>query len=363
MTTDDLTASHRALVEATVYDEIKGMQFVSLGGRMGTRRRDNLDRYFAAVWDLPNGAWKFALVLDGHGDTSTVDFVLIHYPGMVQSNLIAALDLCVDGRLSDGVLSRVLASPVIELDERIKNDVLDLVPANLEGFEPELVFKDLGEAVQRCHSGSTLCAALVDPAGRVHVASLGDCSSLLCLPTDASWCCKDMGVQHRTTNPLEALRIRNEHPNEPQCISSDSRLLTMRGGNLSRGLGDMHYKLPVHVTNMLFALSNETYALAEVTKTPPYMSHIPDVIHADASPGAFLILASDGLEDLARRVGTDSLSDIVTATTQNGGKIAAVELLWQAFGGDSDKNFYSTVVSGEYGRWRIDDITIAVVPL
>ncbi|KAJ7619558.1 hypothetical protein FB45DRAFT_1007134 [Roridomyces roridus] len=140
-----------------------------------------------------------------------------------------------------------------------------------------------------------------------------------------------------------------------------SRLLKPRGPSLGRGLGDMWLKFPVHVTNILFALKNETYFLNEVTKTPPYMLHTPDVLHADSYPGAFLILGSDGLEDVAFTHWGMDISDLVRAIAANShhaGNIVAVELLWQVFGGDSEKNIYGSVSTGEYDRGRIDDITI-----
>ncbi|KAJ6461079.1 phosphatase 2C-like domain-containing protein [Mycena sanguinolenta] len=356
-----------------------GIDFVRLPGRDRTRVLETEDRYFGAQWNLRNGPWKLAVVLDGHGHTTAaVDFVLETLPGMVQAGLLSALEESNSESLPDFGVSKILSELLITLDDRIKNDFISLLPPdnNLSGFDASVALRDADGRpcveVERALSGTTATVALIDPSNRIHVASVGDCDTVLCVKTENGWDCLDMGFHHQSSNPVEMARIEAEHPGETDCITNKQYVARLLGGMpLSRGIGDMHFKLPADLVRILEAGCGRTIwkSFIDNNKTPPYMSNIPEIAHTHMPGQKFLIIASDGLDDLMerslkRKISTQDHGKIYAAAAARApvGKNLAVEVLWEAFGGDSEGNIYGDAIAGKL-QGRVDDITIAVVSL
>ncbi|KAJ7634506.1 phosphatase 2C-like domain-containing protein, partial [Roridomyces roridus] len=215
----------------------------------------------------------------------------------------------------------------------------------------------------RAVNGTTVCVALVDG---VHVANVGDCDSFLCWSTELGWETKDLAPHHSPSNSSEAERVRSEHPGEPECISADGRLLTLRA------IGDLHFKLPNDLVQPLAdnygpSPVQHLFGHLAVNKTPPYMSHMPDVFHVRPPVGArrsFLVLASDGLDHLVSRACGKplvplSMARIAAAVGRKDPRAInmAVEVIWESLIGERDMETLVTKAS------RRDDVTVAVVPV
>ncbi|KAJ7197000.1 phosphatase 2C-like domain-containing protein [Mycena pura] len=366
------------ITQAASHETLAGIDFVRLPGRDRTRILETEDRYFGAQWDLSNGLWKLAVVLDGHGTSVTVDFVLNALPSIVQAALVSAVEESNSQPLGDDTVSKILSQALIGLDERIKNEFIALLPPDIDAlsdFDATVPLRDPhGKPrieVDRALSGTTATVALIDPLNRIHVASVGDCDAVLCVEIEDGWDCQDMGFHHQCSNPAEMARIRAEHPGEPNCVTNTHVGRLLGGMPLSRGIGDMHFKLPVNLVRILEAGCGESIGKAFIDNniTPPYMSNIPEIGHANVPGQKFLIIASDGLDHLMRRfrrknIPTREHGKIYAAAAARApaGQNLAAEVLWEAFGGDGEGNIYGDAIAGKL-QGRVDDITIAVVPL
>ncbi|KAJ7244412.1 phosphatase 2C-like domain-containing protein [Mycena haematopus] len=368
-------------VKAATHEILAGVDFVRLPGRVGTV--ETQDRYFASQWNLTNGLCKLAVVLDGHGyTTATVDFILEALPSMVQAALVSTLEEPNSQSLHDDAVSKILSDILITLDERIENDFISLLPPDLSGFDATIALRDADGnpcvEVDRALSGTTATVALVDPSNRIHVASIGDCDTFLCVDAGDGWDCQDMGFHHQCSNPVESARILAEHPGEPECVSK-TFIPRILGAQFEicfdSGIGDMHFKLPVNLVRVLEAAWGQTIwkPFIDGNKTPPYMSNIPEISHAHIPGRKFLIIASDGLDDLMRKrrsmrdADPRDLGKIYGAAAEKAlaaGQNLATEVLWDAFAGDRDgeDNIYAAAIAGNL-QGRVDDITVAVVPL
>ncbi|KAJ7244410.1 phosphatase 2C-like domain-containing protein [Mycena haematopus] len=317
---------------------------------------------------------------ESHGNTSaTVDFIMETLPSTIQASLVSTLAESDSQSLHDSAVSKTLSEALIALDERIKNDFISLLPHDLSesGFDATVALRDADGKpcveVERAVSGTTATVALVDPSGRIHVASIGDCDTFLCADTGDGWDCQDMGFHHQCSNPVESVRILAEHPGEPECVSKTFIPRLLGRMILSRGIGDMQLKLPVNLLRVLEAAWGQSLShLIDHTKTPPYMSNIPEISHAHIPGQKFLIVASDGLDHLMRKrrlmrdADARDLGRIygpAAAKAVAAGQNLATEVLWDAFAGDRDDedNIYAAAIAGKL-QGRVDDIAIAVVP-
>ncbi|KAJ7054456.1 phosphatase 2C-like domain-containing protein [Mycena amicta] len=360
------------LSNATKQTSLDGIDVASLPGAYASGLFPSQDLYSTGEWDVNGNKWIFALVLDGHGiDNGAAEFALEKLPSMVEAGLREALTSSKTTLLEDDVVSKILADPLHALDERIKRDFLALLPINRSLFEPSMV-RDASGALrieyERAISGSTACFALVDPAHRVHVASLGDCDCFLVhTPPGEAPQYHDMGFHHRGSNPVEAARILAEHPTEPDCVNVQSGKL-WSGLNLSRGLGDMHLKIPADDALLLFHDLDDPSRAIELNLsnlTPPYLSNIAEVSHSAAIPGqTHLVIASDGLDELAGRgkvLGQICVDGVAQSPAPNYNR--ASEVIWHAWGGNTERNLHQLLTTGKLLRGRVDDITVVVASL
>ncbi|KAJ7054453.1 phosphatase 2C-like domain-containing protein [Mycena amicta] len=359
------------LSNATKQTSVDGIDVACLPGAYASGLFPSQDLYSTGEWDVNGNKWIFALVLDGHGeDNGAAEFALEELPSMVEAGLREALTSSKTTLLEDDLVSKILADPLHALDERIKRDFLALLPTDRSLFEPSMV-RDASGALrieyERAISGSTACLALVDPARRVHVASLGDCDCFLVfIPPGEAPQYHDMGFHHRASNPVEVARIVAEHPNEPDCVRN-GRLWS--GVNLSRGLGDMLAKVPADDALLLFHNADDPSRAIELNlfnRTPPYLSNIAEVSHATIRGQTHLVVATDGLANLANRNTPDKVlgqicADGVQSPAPNYNR--ASEVIWHAWGGNADGNLHRLLTTGKLLDGRVDDIVVVVFSL
>ncbi|KAF8968819.1 phosphatase 2C-like domain-containing protein [Flammula alnicola] len=345
------------------------------------------DRHLVEDWKLSNGTWKFIGVFDGHGaGHEAVDFVFETLPGMIKASLASAVDAA--DVVSTTTIEDILVRSISDIDDRIKADLLNFFPggpaqiSKLTDNEIKRAIRDpeTGNSyvqIMRARTGTTALVALIDPLKSLHVASLGDCEALLGTRNGlGGWEVKTLSKRHNASNKVEADRVRAEHPGEAECIHQGRTLGLV---TLTRAIGDTLFKLPPIYTERVLALAtppfHENYKFGDLLArnlTPPYLSNRADVEHVDLAslgPNAMpvLILCSDGLCDLySRRSQTRDIAQDVqlwlTTLTRESSDNLALELLWDALGGDDRIEAASKIVRGMPGR-RVDDTTVVVLQL
>ncbi|KAF7301095.1 Serine/threonine protein phosphatase 2C [Mycena indigotica] len=327
---------------------------------------------------MKDGVWTLVLVLDGHLECASAEFMLEMLPSTIKRALESVIES--SDPLEDQDIAKALSESLISLDNKIKDDFLALLPADLTDFDAATALKDADGKplieVQRAMTGTTVAVALIDPRKRIHVASVGDCDVFLCSSnSEEEWTCSVLNTHHQCSNPDECARIIAEHPNDPECVdmnhrSGVPRLLSMLV--LSRAIGDIYGKIPREFVRVLeLGWGQSTVPDLSQIKTPPYLSNRPDVVHTKLPGQQFLIVATDGLDNLMRRhqhlreveqsVLGVSLAPAV-AKAQLAGENLAEAVLWEATGGDAIGNISEGWLLGTFNG-RLDDITVAVVPL
>ena len=272
--------------------------------------------------------------------------------------------------------------------------------------------------IMRARTGTTALIALIDPLKSLHVASLGDCEagehveyinwhfwltsqSVLGIQNAlGGWEVKILSGHHNASNEVEADRVRAAHPDEAECIHQYRTLglITLTRGEPQNSLlfyfiyrcnihwdaiylaiGDSLFKLPPIYTERVLALAtppfHENYKVTELLArnlTPPYLSNRAEVEHVDLasldpSASPVLVLCSDGLIDLYSR--RSKIKDIaqavqlwITTLTHEGRDNLALDLLWDALGGDDGAEVSSKIVRGTSNK-RVDDTTVVVLQL
>ncbi|KAF8647138.1 hypothetical protein AX16_006969 [Volvariella volvacea WC 439] len=352
------------------------------------------DRYVIAELPMPNGKWKFRAVLDGHAGHETVDWVKLHLPEIVETNLRAHFSIYAthSGSLPPAIVSNVLRNSIERLDEKLMSKVLTLFPdaARLstmpdeqisqwindkrEGWDGEKPF----DAVARCLRGSTVLVALTDPdESNLWVASLGDCRAVLGFKQLWGWEVMLLSGYHNASDPFEEERIRNEHPNEHECIV-DERILGALA--VTRAIGDCMFKLPLVYTNKVFKNHEVGYSAAvglgeylARNHTPPYVSNYAEVQHIDLRSTLlkdcpkYLVMCTDGLADLYEDLGieldqmgktwVDVLGGIIGSSYIRNEPNLALKLLRYGLGDDDLEKVCPLMTVEADFRW-MDDVTI-----
>lgn len=133
-----------------------------------------------------------------------------------------------------------------------------------------------------------------------------------------------MSDNHNGNNPVEADRIRQQHPDEPECIFDDRVLgnLAVTRGKFAKcirsadltvmrrqAVGDHAFKLPRIYTEKIFLNVKPGFRVPAAIESfiprnlsPPYVSNLASVryvnIHAQSGCDYFILMCSDGLVDL-----------------------------------------------------------------
>ncbi|KAJ7349243.1 hypothetical protein DFH08DRAFT_998874 [Mycena albidolilacea] len=302
------------------------------------------DRYCVEEWVMLDGTWTFAAVFDGRNGSAAADFVLKTLPPLLETSLSASLAAAT--HLDDKVVGDLLSDAITSVDSLICAQFLSLVE---------------GVALDTALDEDIAVRLSASEGHAIHVANLGYCDASNYVPslseespltiqtvlytsdqTGSSWQSQILFSLHNCRNPAEVARLQREHSGETGAVS------------------DKLSGLP---------------ELVDHNHMPPYLSNVPEILHAHSSPSnaaeKFLFIASDGLCDLVERIhldkGTPEKSLLaqpwgaVASAARKNGKNMAVEI-WDAFGGDGGDNRFQEVLDDKFVG-RVDDTTIIVVPL
>jgi len=273
------------------------------------------DRFVVLDWD----GWSFSAVFDGHGGEEAVDYVVQKLPSLIHAALTKAMANASNAPLTPSTISALLQSSIQAVDDALTDAVKHLFPneATLAALTDEQIKSTINGptnpnnlTILRCMRGTTALVSLVDPKKEnLWVASLGDCQAVLGTKnSNGTWDATILSVNHSGRNPAEVARIREEHPNESECIKFDRILGAIA---VTRAIGDHIFKLPVSYTTRVFmncipgfSVSSKLEHFLPRNKSPPYLSALADIKHVALLPStaniseSFLILCSDGLIDL-----------------------------------------------------------------
>ncbi|KAJ7871451.1 hypothetical protein B0H14DRAFT_3569744 [Mycena olivaceomarginata] len=269
------------------------------------------DRYCVEEWAMLDGTWTFAAVFDGHSGSAAADFVRKTLPPLLKTSLSASL-----------------AAATHLDDKKASHSALDEdIPVKLSASEGHV-----RPEVLRAESGTTVSIALIDPFKAIHV----------------DWF--ELAI--------------------PNSILPFHKYIAI-------------IKTPRHINQRVYFPWRRRFRaaypeLVDHNLTPPYLSNVPEILPRafqsvqTAGEKKFLVIASDGLCDLAERIhrnkGTPEKSllaqpwgAVASAARQNG-KNMAVKVFWDAFSGDGGDNRFQEVLDDKFVG-RVDDTTIIVVPL
>lgn len=344
----------------------------------------NEDRYLIMDLSLPNGVWSLTCVFDGHGGPEIADYLVTELPSFIKAGLLPTIANL------DGV-SDVLSRAIYVMDEAIKRDFLEIFPEEVDEIatmsdatvKARVNDQSSGglnyQKTLRCLRGSTILLALVDPTKKhLWVLNLGDGVAVLGSRPDTSlsWNTSILSDNHNGNNPAEVDRIKQEHPDEPECIFDDRVL-----GNLAvtRAVGDYAFKLPRIYTEKIFLNVEPGFRVPAAIESfiprnlsPPYVSNIASVRHADLHAQSnceyFILMCSDGLVDLYmddpnRAESITSLVqkwvEIVGDVVRDDIKEAMLRLLRHALGAE-DIDSVSCMLTVDMPVAYMDDTTIVL---
>ncbi|KAG7446428.1 protein serine/threonine phosphatase 2C [Guyanagaster necrorhizus] len=347
------------------------------------------DRYVVQDWNLSTGIWYFHAVFDGHAGEETADYAVQMLPSIVKQHIQGFLDNHID--YSPTSISDVLVNAISSLDNAIAHDLLEIFPdpqalGRLSDAAIRDIINDSDRGSQNiakvlhCMRGTTVLVSLVDPA-KTHlwVASLGDCQAVYGRQDESGgWDAILLSSNHNAAESSEVERIRQEHPDEPECILRHRVLGAIA---VTRALGDHEFKLPRVYTERVFLNAAPGFrtqqSVGEFIKrsfTPPYVSNIADVRHLTLDPNskarACLVMCTDGLMDLSegdsRDGGTLDISalgkwwlEIIGPVVWTKGTNAALYLLRAALGGADEDKVSQMMTVERTDRW-MDDTTILI---
>ncbi|KAG1840888.1 hypothetical protein C8R48DRAFT_620673 [Suillus tomentosus] len=230
-------------------------------------------------------------------------------------------------------VSDVLTRAIFYVDEAIKRDFLEILPeqvdeiATISDITVKARVNDQSsgglsyQKALRCFRGSTILLTLVNPTKK-HLWVLSAESRR----RDASsqWNASILSDNHNGNNPAEADRIKQQHPDEPECIVDDrvlGNLAVTRGNPIKciksvdltvmqrQPVGDHSFKLPRIYTEKIFLNVEPGFRVPAAIESfiprnlsPPYVSNLASVhyvdLHEQSSCDCFILMCSDGLIDL-----------------------------------------------------------------
>ncbi|KAH9485310.1 Protein phosphatase 2C-like protein C10F6.17c [Psilocybe cubensis] len=346
------------------------------------------DRFVINDWPLPNGTWIFRAIFDGHAGHETADYASSALPDIIKGALTAVVEK--DAHPSSSAVSEALSNAISSFDKGIGQAIVDLFPdeqalAEMPIEDIQRIINDNGPnsaTILKGMRGTTALVSLADPAkANIWVASLGDCAAVLGLKEiSGEWNAQVLSKAHNGENDVEEERVRQEHPGEEECMM-DNRVLGAIA--VTRAIGDFSFKLPAIYTERVFLNSNPGFLVPDKvrgyigrSKTPPYMTGVPEVEHINLkalnATSTFLIMCSDGLTDLyddRLKLNEVLASRWVGIVGEQYGlkdrKNLALTLLRDGLGADEENKGekISRMITVEMAFKWMDDTTILVVPL
>lgn len=347
------------------------------------------DRYAMQQLDIRGRIWTLTAVFDGHLGDATVHHAAYHMPIIVRE-FLEEMDVKHGGRaVPPPLIADMFSIAIRSFDDAIANDVLELFPGGLDTamrMSDEHIQSILNDQLwggknfkkaRLCMYGTTALVALVDPDHKnLWLANLGDCQGVMLSETaPQDWSYEVLTRAHNGGNEQEVERVRNEHPEEPECVV-DGRVL----GAIApfRCIGDTPFKQPPEFTRRilynLFPGNTDTSPWEEFLVrniAPPYISATPEVTHYPLDPSQeslrkYLILCSDGFTDICgqhQRSVTERWLRTIDSPSDStrGSENMALQLLWHGLGGDSVG--VSKVLTLDLEVPWLDDITVVVQSL
>ncbi|WVF69344.1 hypothetical protein IAT40_004120 [Kwoniella sp. CBS 6097] len=165
-------------------------------------------------------------------------------------------------------------------------------------------------------AGACACTALVDSkSGLLYLANMGDCRAVAGWynPTQGTWRTDVLSQDHNAANPVEAEKVRSEHPTERDNVIIDQGFTPRLVGNAqpTRAFGDDSLKTSKPDMDEIERACSVEYYHAKNRATGemfpkndgPYMGSEPEVIirhlrkESEGEELRFLIVATDGLWD------------------------------------------------------------------
>ncbi|KAG1896603.1 phosphatase 2C-like domain-containing protein [Suillus fuscotomentosus] len=244
----------------------------------------NEDRYLIMDLRLPNGVRRLNCVFDGHGGHETADYLVAELTPILMAGLLPTVANL------EGV-SDVLTRAIFDVDEAIKREIFRRTQLS----EISMLLKGTYNLInaRRPYKETSLGAK---SRWWLMLGSRRDASS--------QWNASILSDNHNGNNPAEADRIKQQHPDEPECIFDDRV-----PGNLAvtRAVGDHSSKLPRIYTEKIFLNVEPGFRVSAAIESfiprnlsPPYVSNLASVhyvdLHEQSSCDCFILMCSDGLK-------------------------------------------------------------------
>lgn len=258
---------------------------------------DNHVEQIVTLNDSSEKDLSFFGIFDGHSGTFTskkLSESMIQYVSNEISKLLNG-NKKDDKNVTSELLDKSLTNGFVSLD----NDIIYSSFKNL--FNKPT--KDNMLAALPAISGSCALLSVFNSVDKsLKVAVTGDSRALLGQidPTTGNWIVDSLSIDQTGDNEDEVKRIRDEHPNEPNCIRNGRILGSLQP---SRAFGDYRYKfkevdgksiedLPEHL-KIYFRAQPKNFL------TPPYVTAKPEITTTNISKNSkFMVLGSDGLFEL-----------------------------------------------------------------
>ncbi|KAH6622991.1 phosphatase 2C-like domain-containing protein [Chaetomium tenue] len=240
----------------------------------------------------PHGSsdWMFWGVFDGHSGWTT------------SAKLRQVLTTVVARELNDTYKASSLAPPPEAIDAAIKRGFLklddDIVNKSAEKVLQGNNKTAAAELLAPALSGSCALLSFYDSRSKLlRVACTGDSRAVLGRRSaSGKWTATPLSVDQTGSNPDEATRLQQLHPNEPHVVRNGR---VLGGLEPTRAFGDASYKWSRETSEQLrqrfFARSVSSFL-----KTPPYVTAEPVVTTTKIEPekGDFVVMATDGLWEM-----------------------------------------------------------------
>ncbi|KAJ3752243.1 phosphatase 2C-like domain-containing protein [Lentinula raphanica] len=314
------------------------------------RGTPNEDRFaISEEWRLSGHYWQFIAVFDGHGGSTTAQYLAKHFTSHLRRSMELSFSYTPESAPSpippspstlqmpsattgdrndlspspfilftEKNISEFLRRQVRAFDEDLGQAVKDICPhpellSDKEAFE---LYKNHREVIARARCGSTMAGILLDKTEmRMWVCCVGDSSVVLSTKSANSEKRKAvlLNRHHTPHTPQEYHRVSMAHPSqERNNIWLDGQERIFGTLSMTRAFGDFMYKFPTSFTTMLFSKFPST-AMGSVdrvlsyNRTPPYVIPDPSVTFVDLTTfnedeDPAVVIYTDGLEALADKL-------------------------------------------------------------
>ncbi|KAJ4477655.1 phosphatase 2C-like domain-containing protein [Lentinula edodes] len=344
------------------------------------RGTPNEDRFaISEDWKLHGHIWQFLAVFDGHGGSTTAEYLAKHFP----SNLRRSMERSFSSSPESGIpppssasqssavpltaknVSEFLKREVRWFDEELGHAVKTICPhpENIsDDKEAHALYEAHKEVIARARCGSTMAGILVDKTeNKMWVCCVGDSSVVL--STKASTGRKRTTVlvndHHTGRTPQEYHRVSMAHPSlERDNIWLDGEDRIFGTLSMTRAFGDFMFKFPTSFTTALFSkfpssAMRSVETVLRYNRTPPYVISDPSVKYVDLTTFSkdvdpVVVIYTDGLETLANGLSMSLKKSVPDATSGTLNVLpTAVDIIGALLGQHPDLSMSSISLSVE----------------